>query len=269
MGWLSKKTSSDTTGNPVKKGVLWLETASEDAYKHALNKLWVEVRDLPRYPDDRNKQNANVFSAALMSRMQKLDRTLMTKSQRTELAKLIFVTIPQKINRLETQLLDYEQKWDAVDDFGAFVKTTLTRQIDPMPRKLPINQTIAPKPEAAKKAIEKVGDKESDAKLTRVKELAHAAYKTATTVDDRFFAEQAINSYIPECVRILTGLINAPEDMKKEANEIFHRQLDIIQKQLDIILHKETSGSLAEMKAHMEFLESKNNQLNLKKNKTF
>ena len=265
MRWFSfsdRKQKNTTTpvvaASPRKtKGIIWLETSSEEVYQQTLTNMWNEVKAIRGFPSKSHESNVNIYAGILLKKIQKLDRTRLNADQKRDLAVIVFGSFPRAVAKMETQLADLDERDWASEEFGDTLRTLMTK-IDGMPRKIPVpNQLAAVSDAAVKQAVESVGSKESDEKLAEVKELAAEAYKLATSVEDRFFAEQAANSYIPDSVRMLAGLIHAPEDMKVEANELFLKQLEILESQLRGVVGRSARNSLSAMKAHTEFLESK------------
>lgn len=273
MSWFSfserkqdKRATSPTPAKtaPKSRGVLWLETSSEEVYQKTLTNMWEEVKDLKGFPKDSHAKNARIYTGVILKKIQKIDRTRLSVEQKKTLAAIVFTNIPRAVADMETMLADIDQMHDAVEEFGDTLRDLMSRFVDTMPRKIPVpNELANVSEESTKKVVESVGTKESDEKLVEVKALAAEAYRLATNVEDRFFAEQAANSYIPDSVRMLSGLINAPDDMKAEANELFLKQLEIIETQLNGVVRRSASNSLSAMKAHTEFLESKKSQLEL------
>lgn len=245
-------------------GTLWLETSSEEVYQQTLKNMIAEVKAIAGHDSTKKTTNAGIYAEVLLNKIQKLDRNRMTVEQKKVLAAVVFGSIPRAMAKLETTLADLDERSYAVEEFGDTLRNIMTKHVDTMPRKIPVPNTLAAVTDKTMvKAVETVGSKESDQKLTTVKELATEAYELATNIEDRFFAEQAANSYIPDSIRMLSGLIHAPEDIKVEANELFMRQLEIIESQLEAIVGRSANNSLAAMKAHTEFLESKKNGLEL------
>jgi hypothetical protein len=246
------------TPKPKTKGMLWVETSSEEVYYQTLTNMWEEVKAMNGFPSKTDAHNAGVLAGIILRKLQKLDRTRMTTEQKSNLAGIVFKSFPEAVAQMETHLADIDEAEYAVETFGETLRDLMARHIDRMPRRIPVpNQLSAVSNETAKRAVETVGSKESDEKLSSVKALAAEAYKLATSTEDRFFAEQAANSYIPDSVRMLAGLIHAPEDMKQEANELFMKQLEIIEAQLNGVVRRSANNSLSALKAHTEFLESK------------
>lgn len=274
MSWFSfserkqdKRAVSPTPVNktaPKSRGVLWLETSSEEVYQKTLTNMWEEVKEIKGFPKDAHATNARIYMGVILKKIQKVDRTRLSAEQKKNLAAIVFTNIPRAVADMETMLADLDQMHDAVEEFGDTLRDLMSRFVDTMPRKIPVpNELANVSEESTKKVVESVGTKESDEKLVKVKALAAEAYRLATSVEDRFFAEQAANSYIPDSVRMLSGLINAPDDMKTEANELFLKQLEIVETQLNSVVRRSASNSLSAMKAHTEFLESKKSQLEL------
>lgn len=248
-----------STVPPKSKGVLWLETSSEEIYQKTLTNMWDEMKEMKGFPKEAHASNARIYMGVILKKIQKLDRSRMSLEQKKNLSAIVFTNIPRAVATLETMLSDFDQMNDAVEEFGDTLRDLMSRFVDTMPRKIPIPNELANiSEEITKKAVETVGSKESDEKLSTVKSLAAEAYKLATSVEDRFFSEQAANSYIPDSVRMLAGLMHAPEDMRQEANELFMRQLEIVESQLNGVVRRSATNSLSALKAHTEFLESKN-----------
>lgn len=264
MSWFSGKNKQDRTeevpvqDKPKTHGMIWLETSSEEVFQKTLDNLLEEVENVSGFVKKSHASNAEIYAQILLKKIKKIDRTKLSSEQRRTLAGIIFASFPRAVAKMETQLCDLSYRDYASEDFGETLRTLMEKYLDSMPRKIPVpNQLNSLSKEKAQQAVETVGNKESDKKLAKMKALAAEAYKLAVTVDDRFFAEQAINSYIPDSVRMLAGLIHAPEDMKVEANELFLRQLEAIETQLNGVIKRSATNSLSEMKAHTEFLESK------------
>lgn len=266
MSWFSGKNKQVSTAaivvetQPATKtrGMIWLETSSEEVYQQTLDNLISEMDDVQGFQKKSHQSNAIVYASILLKKIKKIDRNRLSSEQTRNLAMIIFGSFPRAVAKLETDLCDVDEMHYASEEFGETLRLLMTKYLDTMPRKMPVpNQLDSASKKKAEKAVETVGNKDSDEKLSSVKTLAGEAYKLAVSVEDRFFAEQAIDSYIPDSVRMLAGLIHAPEDMKAEANELFLRQLGVIESQLNGIIKRSATNSLSEMKAHTEFLESK------------
>ena len=245
-------------------GTLWLETSSEEVYQQTLTNMWNEVKEISGYPTKVQADNAEIYAGVFLEKIQKLDRNRMSEEQKKSLAWLVFVNFPRAVSKMETMLSDLDERDDAVEEFGETVRAMMKSHVDKMPRKIPVPNALSTVSEKTmKKAVQTVGSKESDDKLATVQALAVEAHKLATNTEDRFFAEQAATSYIPDSIRMLAGLMHAPEDMKAEANELFMKQLGIIESQLNAIVGRSAINSLSAMKAHTEFLEAKRGHLEL------
>ena len=245
------------------KGMIWLETVSEEVYQQTLTNMYEEVKKITAFNIKSHANNAAIYTNILVKKLKKIDRSKLSTEQKRNLASIIFAGFPQAVARMETQLTDLSRREYASEIYGDYLRKLMSEYLDTMPHKLPIpNQLTEVTPESEKQAVETVGSDEADVKLAEVKKLAAEAYKVATTTEDRFFAEQAANSYIPDAVRMLAGLIHAPDDMKTEANEIFLKQLEILETQLKNVVGRAAGESLSALKAHTEFLKSKNESTN-------
>lgn len=254
----TEEVSVQTQPTTKTRGMIWLETSSEEVYQQTLDNLIKEIDDVQGFQKKSHQSNAIVYASILLKKIKKIDRSRLSSEQSRNLAMIVFGSFPRAVAKLETDLCDVDEMHYASEEFGETLRLLMTKYLDTMPRKMPVpNQLNSVSEKQTKKTIETVGNKESDEKLSKVKSLAGEAYKLAVNTEDRFFAEQAIDSYIPDSVRMLTGLIHAPEDMKTEANELFLRQLGVIESQLKGIIKRSAVNSLSEMKAHTEFLESK------------
>lgn len=267
MNWFSKKkqaidtqTSISTSTGPTVKtaGMIWLETSSEEVYLKTLDNMYQEFKEIRTFPGKTDTNNARVYVQVFLNKIRKLDRNRMSSEQKRDLAMIVFGSYPRAVARMETQLSDIDEMYDASDELGDTLRSYMEKYLDSMPRKIPVpNQLTQPQTEKEDSKEETIGDKEADAKLETVEKLALEAYRLSTSVEDRYFAETSANSYIPDSVRMLKGLMNAPDDLKSEAKELFLKQLGIIETQLNTIVNRSAINSLSEMKAHTEFLESK------------
>lgn len=268
MNWFSKKKqpldvqpSTTNTTEPTTKtaGMIWLETSSEDIYLKTLDNMYQEFKEIRSFPGKNDENNARIYAKTFLNKISKLDRNRMSSDQKRDLAMIVFGGYPRAVSKMETQLSSMDEMYDASDEFGDKLRGYMEKYLDTMPRKIPVpNQLTQPQNDQNNPAKEeKIGDEEADAKLVSVEKLALEAYRLATSVEDRYFSETAANSYIPDSVRMLKGLMNAPEDMKTEAKELFLKQLGIIETQLKSIVGRAAINTLSEMKAHTEFLESK------------
>lgn len=269
MGWFSFSNSNKSAQNVPEqthehRALLWLETSSEEVYNQTLMTMKAVIPTLNNYRNEHDRQMALAVAASFLTKLSTIDRASLTSKQKESLAKIIFITYPAIVAQMQTELIDIDGDREfAVVEFRENLVSLLRDEVDCLPFKIPIP---IPDTKVAKKsdAPETLGTKEADEKLARVTNFAEDAYKSAANIDDRFFAEQTINSYLPDSVRFLKGLTNAPDDMKAEAFELFIRQLDAMELQLKAILGRSLQGSLSQMKAHTEFLESKKESLELK-----
>lgn len=264
MSWFSSKKKQvpvkevEAQSKPKTKGMIWLETSSEEVYQQTLDNMRKEMDDVTGFQKKSHASNATIYADILLKKIKKIDRSKLSSEQTRSLAMVIFASFPRAVAKMETQLCDVDEMHYASEEFGETLRSLMVTYLDTMPRKMPVpNQLNSASEKQAQKTVETVGNKESDEMLSKVKALAGEAYKLAVNTEDRFFAEQTIDSYIPDSIRMLAGLIHAPDDMKTEANELFLRQLGVIESQLNGIIKRSAVNSLSEMKAHTEFLESK------------
>jgi hypothetical protein len=264
MSWFSSKKQEPEVlvAQPATKtsGMIWLETSSEEIYQETITNMYNEVKAMGGFPKEAHASNAKIYARIFLKKIQKLDRNRMSSEQKRDLAMIVFGSFPRAVARMETQLSSVDEMHSASEEFGYKLRDLMEKYLDVMPRKIPVpNQLVQSTDEGKDKpvTVESIGDEEADAKLASVQKLTMEAYSLATSVEDRFFAETAANSYIPDSVRMLKGLMNAPEDMQTEAKELFLKQLGIIETQLKGIMQRSATHSLSEMKAHTEFLESK------------
>lgn len=248
-------------------GLLWIQTVSDDVYQQTLDNLVLELEELEEdYPSFIRNQRIISTAELMLKKMVRVDRSRLTAYQEETLGRIVFATLPEAYVKLETGLFSPHYRSQAAPTYAAVLKTTIYI-VDQFPRKLPIPKPTAESKELAQKTVKTLGTKESEEKLRAVQALASKAFEVAQSMEDKFFAEQSLNSYLPDSVRIFTGLINAPEDMKADANILFVRQLEILESQLNAVIRRASHNGLAEMQAHTEFLETKRERLALESSK--
>ena len=93
--------------------------------------------------------------------------------------------------------------------------------------------------------------------LTRIEELWTKANSKGNTVEDEYFLEQTITSYLPEAWDFYRTFQNTTADSLKEVDSILLEQLKLIEAHLASILKKSMELNLSAMKVQLEFLKGK------------
>lgn len=258
MGWFSfSKTSKEETealaGTTVSPH-LWVGIASEKDYQDRLSGLLAEYNALHSNPNGEPcwLGDLNKFVEALTLRLRKIDRPKLNPRQRDEVADILshFSWI---IGRLETELTIR-----GVIGFTLFKPLServynYTSVVGQMPRRVTASTTV----EEADKGVAALGEAAGE-KLAEVEKLISEVMSNAKhSIEDEFFIEQAVQSYIPDSIRMLKNFSSAPEDMREQATELFVKQLVSIETRLQSITEQYSETSLAQMQAHALFLEEK------------
>jgi len=233
----------------------WVRSVDDAEILEMSSTLIKQVEKLTafRYAADREK-SLNVLLTCL-HKVQAVDRFALTPWQGDHFFQIINTYLPQLINTLRTDCLNEDEEVWAADNFIEAVLKLMKDEVDKLP------QLLA---KSRRKVVEAVTDRKvdlgneiADARVKEITSLIAEADTQATSVEDRFTVEQSATAYLPDAIRLYTGLKNAPADVQAEATEIFVRQLDMIAAQLQVIIDRGATVSLGEMRAHLMFLEGK------------
>lgn len=256
-------------GKDIERDVLWLETASQKAYENMVYGFWREMKTRDTLPFNQFKELRIVLSN-LITKFSKLDRIRLTKREKRTLAIIIFYEYPKLVAGLQSGIIvNPKTRKKAIKEYSKQVRWLATRYLDRMPTIASVDEEgAATLPTKRVSVRSKTGDAACDEKLQQVSALLDKALQFVDiSVEDRFFVEQAANSYLPESVRLLSGMTAAPGNVKVEAYATFLRQLSMIEGQLNEIAARAATGSLSALQAHTAFLESKKDLLRITESK--
>jgi hypothetical protein len=80
------------------------------------------------------------------------------------------------------------------------------------------------------------------------------AYTANPSIEDKYFLEEVVESYLPVTWKSYSQITSLSAEDKKEADNIFLQQLNLIQKRIQKINIKAEKKALAEMRKQVEFL---------------
>lgn len=260
MGWFSfGKNSNPVEALPQPKTALtpyaWMTSASDKDYQERVSALFTEYSSLHSTESSCWLNNLTPFVEAFILKLRKIDRDRLSRDDRYDIA-MILTNFSALIGQMETELtinkgIDYK----LYEVLRAKIKNYINI-ISKMPRKPPTT-TIVEDVDKGDGVLGPVAAGRLAEVESLISKVASNA-KLSLSVEDEFFIEQSLQSYIPESIRMLKNFNSAPEEMKEQATELFNKQLTSIETRLQRIMEQESKTSLAQMQAHALFLEEKN-----------
>lgn len=202
------------------------------------------------------RENSENLVKEFLGKIKQVDRQALANDYYTNLfVDNLTFKLPRLISTLRTELLDEDDKDYATETFNEEI-FSLIRNVDSLPQILaPSRQAKVTAPVIRELKLE---DSLADSRLKEIDSLILAVGAMQLSVEDRFTVEQVAASYLPDALRLYAGLNGAAEQIRSQATDIFLQQLTLIENQLQTILDKGAKHSLEQMKAHLSFLESKN-----------
>jgi len=94
-------------------------------------------------------------------------------------------------------------------------------------------------------------------KLHELEKLWQEAFTQTNTVENEYFLEQTVLSYLPEAWNLYETFKNASEKTRKNAESILIEQLELITEHIAGILETLAEQSLAAMRSQTDFLKAK------------
>lgn len=90
--------------------------------------------------------------------------------------------------------------------------------------------------------------------LNRIRTLWETAREKNNTVEDKFFLEQTVTSYIPEAYKLYMSFTDSSSSMKRKATHAFREQLELIQSHLKVIAKRKIDADMNAVEVHTIFL---------------
>lgn len=100
-----------------------------------------------------------------------------------------------------------------------------------------------------------------DARVGYLYLLLEGLPKDSLSIQEALFADRAINSYIPEAIKLYTPFADETHVSHGEAMAIFTQQINTLKIQLERISARNERNELNGMRTHLMFLESKNDSV--------
>lgn len=239
------------------QNVLWTQTVTTNELVEIATNLKTIVKERAPFKTEYARNNCvgiyNMCSEKLVS----ADRTRFTELQSHIYYLLWNQLLPTLINQIRTNIWSFNHEDTAAEVFRDTLINVMNVHVDHFPRKVaPSRQQNIENPSQEPTALK---DKDAQKALSDVNSLLKTVNKYTTTTEDQFLLQQIASSYLPEAVKLYQGLSNSPKNMQQEVKNIFLKQLAIITVQLESIHDTGAQQQLSKMKAHLEFLETKQN----------
>lgn len=257
MGLFSRKakTVSGNTG-ALSQAELWMKTVTDEEIDEIRKNLIARIDNLPCVKEEiRGTSKARKMLNIYFDKVARIDRqATMSKMDISYLYNELHAVLPKNISDTETEIYEGFGIKSAKLDLAENITMTFSR-VDSLPQVVaPSRKTSAL--EVSKKTVQ-LDNELADAKLKQIQGLIATASDCAVTVEDRFTVEQAGSSYVPEAIRLYSGLRNTTGETQAEATDLFVKQLDLVARQLETIIRSGSAASLDAMRAHTQFLEEK------------
>lgn len=192
----------------------------------------------------------------------RIDRNCLSYDEGVLMFDIVNTGIPQSISNFQFNVIRYntvEDAWSgfygSMYDFSAIVKSlTLIEREQSAQGFFSTTRTAA---EGLDFPIMDDIDGEVSRSLTRLKNLWKQATKGSTSIEDEFFLEQMVESYLPESYQMYNTFMNAPENLQASAQQLFLEQLSLMENRLVSILKIGMEQNLTAMQNQVDFLKQR------------
>lgn len=247
--------------------VQWMRSQTTADFIELFNSLEVQVKSVTQDSSELGDQNKYSYRSAIDAWAQirrtffEIDKVLLNESQLISLYELLSDRIPSTISNFQTRAITngihgawyyYDCKETFSQAFDLLV-SILNSQIGLVRSTEPnlevINNNVFPAYDITHSNIAEP--------LARIRKLWTQASEKNNTVENEYFLEQVVSSYLPEAYRLYSTFQLAPEELQQSAAKIFIEQLELIERHLVHILRTYMEQNLVAMQNHMDFLKQK------------
>lgn len=250
MGWWRRKKTVDleivepTKPDPaVMSALLWVRGESPAGFRRYMKQLAVQVADAPyKYPTlDKNEVIQHFRSVA--DKVSNVNRYALSDETALEFAHITRTKIPTAVNQLATNSLAFDAATHvfAVKNFRKDLNH-ISNKLDGFPTAF---KTDAPQNSYSRE-------------IEGFMELISRATRLAKTAEQQYVVERAITEDLPQMLGYIDMFNRADFRQRKEAQEIFVKQLAQLRIPLERVVSGLTYDAIAGMKTYLSYLEERN-----------
>jgi hypothetical protein len=246
----------------------WIDSQATSDFIELFNNFEVQMKSVTQEPSGLTGIDKDSYRAATDSFAQirktffEIDKSLLSEYQVVSLYEILSKTTPQIINQFQSSAIasGIHAAWSyaggARQPFANLLKSLAamrTSQIGIIPTAASKLETL----NTSNFPQYNVTDTAIAESLTRIGKLWTQASEKKNTIEDEYFLEQVVSSYLPEAYRLYNTFQLAPTELRLPAATIFIEQLELIERHLVHILRAYMEQNLVAMQNHMDFLKQK------------
>lgn len=252
--------------------IAWVKTVKTESILEAFQGFQEDILSTQEHVLHSHKSAGKKFMISLSSTLEalqanvlKIDRNLLNDQNAEYFFEIIQRELPWAISEYQKIVFGkeiyYPMVWESFSSI--FLKTPLEKLGVMRTQQATMQALLDVDP--AKKEIKHFPKMSSNnqnvtASLQKVENLWSQNKTGKHSVEDEYFLEQTVTSYVPEAWRMFITFQNAPKEIQTKATEVFLKQMDLIQNQLYQILQRNMELNLSTMQAQFDFLEQKSNE---------
>lgn len=250
MGWWSRKKKADVKiveppkpDPAVISALLWVRGESPAGFRRYMKHITAQVADSPyRYRSaDRDEALKHFHSVA--DKVNNVNRYALDDESALHFAHITRTEIPTAVNQLATNSLAIEATIHvyAVENFRKALNYISTK-LDGFPTTF---KTAAPQNSYSRE-------------IEEFMELISRATRLAKTAEHQYVVERAITEDLPQMLGYIDMFNRADFRQRREAQDIFLKQLAQLRIPLERVVSGMTSDAIADMNTHLSYLEERN-----------
>jgi hypothetical protein len=279
MSWFSSSNKNKNTGVQESEHqkalalqkaqqIEWMHSQATSDFVELFNNFEIQMKSVTQEPSELTGTDKDSYRAAMDSFAQirktffEIDKSLLNEYQVVSLYEILSKTTPQIINQFQSSAIAssiyvaWSYPGEAKQSFANLFKSLAamrTSQIGITPTSTSELKTL----NASNFPQYNVTDTAIADSLTRIGKLWTQASEKKNTIEDEYFLEQVVSSYLPEAYRLYNTFQLAPTELRVPAATIFIEQLELIERHLVHILRTYMEQNLVAMQNHMDFLKQK------------
>lgn len=247
--------------------VQWMRSKTATDFIELFNTFEQQVKSVVGEPSELEGDYKRTYRASLdgLAQIRKaffeIDRGLLNEHQLISLYGLLSQVLPNAISNLQKHSIEGSiyRAWE-YDGAKEYFSNAFTSLIAVRNSQIGINPTVLPKTEITGDTVfpaYEIADSSITEPLARIGKLWRQASEKKNTVENEYFLEQVVSSYLPEAYRLYSTFQLAPAELQESAATIFVEQLELIERHLVHILRTYMEQNLVAMQNHMDFLKQK------------
>jgi len=247
--------------------VQWMRSKTAADFIELFSMLEQQVKSVVGEPSELEGDYKRSYRASLdgLTQIRKaffeIDRGLLNEHQLASLYTLLSQVLPNAVSKLQQSAIEHtvHGAWEyygvkasfsnAFTSFIAIRNSQIGKNPITLPKTEVVGDTVFPAYEIADSSITEP--------LARIGKLWRQASEKKNTVENEYFLEQVVSSYLPEAYRLYSTFQLAPAELQESAATIFVEQLELIERHLVHILRTYMEQNLVAMQNHMDFLKQK------------